>query len=88
METTGVLDRITDGKYGTILAESIGREFVLKIEDLPEGAVEGTWFNLVIENSNLKSLTINHELTKNRKASIESTMARLRKRSGSKFKKK
>ncbi len=88
METTGVLDRITDGKYGTILAESIGREFVLKIEDLPDGAAEGTWFDLIIEQDELKSLTINYELTKNRKASIESTMARLRKRSGSKFKKK
>ena len=88
MKVTGVLDRITDGKFGTILAESIGREFVLKIEDLPDGAAEGTWFDLVIENGELKSLNINQALSESRKVKIESTMERLRKRSGSKFKKK
>ncbi len=87
METNGVLDRITDNKYGTILAEEIGKEFVLNKEDLPAGSKEGTWFNLVIENSELKSLTINQELTAARKVSIEEKMAQLKKRSGSKYKK-
>ena len=88
MKTTGVLDRITDGKYGTILVEEIGSEFVLEKEKLPSGAVEGTWFDLVIENGELKSLKINQALSESRKAKIENTMERLRKRSGSKFKKK
>lgn len=87
METNGVLDRITDNKYGTILAEDIGKEFVLNKEDLPVGSKEGTWFNLVIENDKLKSLTINQELTAARKVSIEEKMAQLKKRSGSKYRK-
>lgn len=88
MKTTGVLDRITNEEYGTILAENIGREFVLKMEDMPVNSREGVWFDLVLEKDELISITINHELTNNRRASIESTMARLRKKSGSKFKKK
>lgn len=87
METNGVLDRITDNKYGTIIAEDIGKEFILNKEELPAGSKEGTWFNLIIENDELKSLTINQELTEERKVTIEEKMARLRKRSGSKFKK-
>lgn len=87
METNGVLDRITDDKYATILVEDLGKEFILNKEELPIGSKEGTWFNLVIENSELKSLTINQELTDSRKISIEEKMARLKKRSGSKYRK-
>lgn len=87
MKTYGVLDRITDGKYGTILAEEIGKEFIVKKDELPKGSLEGTWFNLIIEHGELKSITINQTLTKKRKVRIESTLDRLRKKSGSKYRK-
>lgn len=87
MKTKGVLDRIVDGKYGTILAEEIGKEFVLNIEELPADAKEGDWFDLVIENDQIQNLSINKKLTDERQRSIESKMQKLKKRSGSKFKK-
>lgn len=87
METNGVLDRITNDKYATILVEDLGKEFILNKEELPIGSKEGTWFNLVIKDEKIKSLTINQELTESRKISIEEKMARLKKRSGSKYKK-
>ncbi len=87
MKTEGVLDRIVDGKYGTILAEEIGKEFVLNIEELPAHAKEGDWFDLVIENDQIQNLSINKKLTDERRRSIEGKMKMLQKRSGSKFKK-
>lgn len=87
METNGVLDRITDDKYATILVEDLGKEFILNKEELPIGSKEGTWFNLIIKNEEIKNLTINQELTESRKISIEEKMGRLKKRSGSKYKK-
>lgn len=86
MKTIGVLDRIVDEKHATILAEDIGKEFVLDIKELPEDVLEGDWFDITIENETITNIAINQQITQNKKSSIEDKMARLRKKSGSKFK--
>lgn len=87
MKTQGVLDRITNNQYGTILIEQLNKEFIINKSELPAGAKEGTWFDLVIENEEIKSLSINEELTKVRKQTIEEKLAKLKSRSRSNYKK-
>ena len=87
MKTQGVLDRITDNQYGTILVEDLNKEFILNKSELPADAKDGTWFDLVIENEEIKSLIINQELTELRKQTIEEKLAKLKNRSRSNYKK-
>ncbi len=86
MEAKGVLDRITDNKLATILVEEIGKEFVLDVNELPEGSEEGIWFQLDIENNIIVDIKIDQELTEQREKSIKAKKERLKKKSGSKFK--
>src|SRR5699024_5096785 len=87
MKTQGVLDQITDNQCGTILVEDLNKEFILNKSELPADAKEGTWFDLVIENEEIKSLIINQELTELRKQTIEEKLAKLKNRSRSNYKK-
>ena len=81
----GVLDRIEDGK-AVILVESIGKEFLIDESRLPEGSVEGMWFNLTIVADDIKEISIDHQITESREQQVNEKLNRLRKKkTGSKF---
>src|SRR5699024_4029891 len=103
MKTQGVLDRITDKKYGTILVEDLNKEFILNKSELRADTKEGTWLDLLIdneeikrlifnneltnENEKIKRLIINQEITEISKQTIEEKLAKLKNRSRSNYKK-
>lgn len=87
MKTSGVLDRIVDKKYATILVEEINQQFTVDINELPTNSNEGDWFDLEIVGGKITNIKLNESLTKERRKNIADKMDRLKKRSRSKFKK-
>ncbi|PYZ91941.1 hypothetical protein CR194_17215 [Salipaludibacillus keqinensis] len=89
MNTLGVIDRMEDNQYAVILAETEGKEFVVNRGELPDGAKEGTWLHLILENEKVINMTIDHDKTMAQKTKIKNQLARIKKKSsGSKFKRK
>ncbi|MDV2685183.1 DUF3006 domain-containing protein [Alkalihalophilus lindianensis] len=87
MKVNGVLDRIEDGKYGVILVEEHGKEYVVNKELLPDGVSEGDWLTLLVEEDEVQSVEVDREKTDSVKKKVEAQVKRLRKRSkGSRFK--
>ncbi|GAA0451145.1 DUF3006 domain-containing protein [Alkalibacillus silvisoli] len=85
----GVLDEIVDGQTATILIESTNKTFHISAFDLPEGAREGDWLNVEVEDGEVVQLTINQQKTAEQKQSVKKRVDRLRRGSnGSKFKRK
>ncbi len=82
-----VLDRIEDGKFAVILAESLNKEFVIDVSLLPEGSKEGTWFKITIQDDQIEQITIDEAKTKEKLKTINEKLNLLRqKKSSSKFK--
>ncbi|WP_100398777.1 DUF3006 domain-containing protein [Bacillus sp. FJAT-44742] len=89
METKGVLDRIVDDKYAVILAEDIGKEYVINKEELPQGSSTGDWFVLTIEKEKVTKLSLDREHAQQMSERIRNKMEKVRaKGKGSKFKRK
>ncbi|SES29464.1 DUF3006 domain-containing protein [Salipaludibacillus aurantiacus] len=89
MAVDGFLDRIEDGKFGVILVEDIGKEYMVPKNNLPDGAREGMWLTVTIEDEEVKSIEINRTKTIGLQQKIDSQMERIRKKKkGSKFKRK
>jgi hypothetical protein len=85
----GYLDRIEENKLAIILVEELNREFVIPVEELPEGTQPQTWFDLVIIQDQIISIHMNHEKTASEQEKVSSVLSKLRSKSkGSKFKKK
>jgi len=85
----GYLDRIEDNQHAVILVEENKREYIIPIQQLPEGSSPGTYFDLTIENETITSLKWNEDETISQQQKVNDMMAKLRKKSsGSKFKKK
>ncbi|WP_332629010.1 DUF3006 domain-containing protein [Halalkalibacter flavus] len=74
----GVLDRIVDQQKAVILVESLGKEFIIDLAQLPKASNEGTWFTINLDGSTIQDLKIDHEQTAKSKQSISKKMQQLR----------
>lgn len=84
----GYLDRFEENEYAVILVEELKKEFVLRKEELPEGSTVQTYFDLTIENDEIKSIKLDPGITHTEQQNVKALMAKLRAKSnGSKFKK-
>lgn len=83
----GYFDRVEDGQLAVILVDEIGEEFIIPVNELPEGSAAGTYFDLTIENGEIISIIPDRETTEIEKVKTDDLMAKLRAKSkGSKFK--
>ncbi|MFJ5760342.1 DUF3006 domain-containing protein [Neobacillus sp. NPDC093182] len=84
----GYLDRIEDNQFAVILAEEIKKEFIIPVEDLPEGSKEKSYFEITIENNKITSMKLDGQTTQTEQEKVDDLMTKLRSKSkGSKFKK-
>jgi hypothetical protein len=81
-----VVDRIVDGVTAVLLVEPDDEELDLPADQLPDGAVDGTWVRLDRGTEPPRILGIDHERTEARRADIAERMQRLRQqRRGGRF---
>jgi hypothetical protein len=84
----GYLDRIEDNQFAVILVEEIKKEFVIPVEDLPEGSKKNSYFEMSIENDKISSIKLDEQTTQTEQEKVDDLMTKLRSKSkGSKFKK-
>jgi Protein of unknown function (DUF3006) len=84
----GYLDRIEDNQFAVILAMEIKKEFVIPVEELPEGSKEKSYFEITIENDKITSMKFDEQTTQTEQEKVDDLMSKLRSKSkGSKFKK-
>ncbi|GAA4061274.1 DUF3006 domain-containing protein [Amphibacillus indicireducens] len=89
MKTEAMIDRFTETGQAVLLAETIGREFLIEKNELPEGAERGDYLALELEGDVVLSIELDQEKTIERKSAVQSKLAKLRERSsGSRFKKR
>jgi hypothetical protein len=79
-ESYAVIDRIEDGRHAVLLLEAEGFQIVIPVEELPEGASEGDWLRVVVEDERLVRAQVDSAATKAAKDSIREKMNRLRQR--------
>lgn len=85
----GYFDRVEDGQLAVILVDEMNKEFIISVNELPEGSKVGTYFDLTIVNGEISSIIPDKETTQIEKEKTDDLMAKLRARSkGSKFKRK
>lgn len=84
----GYLDRIEDNQFAVILAEEIKKEFIIPVEDLPEGSKEKSYFEITIKNDKITSMKLDEQTTQTEQEKVDDLLSKLRSKSkGSKFKK-
>jgi type VI protein secretion system component Hcp len=84
----GYLDRIEDNQFAVILAEEIKKEFIIPVENLPEGSKEKSYFEITLENEKIISMKLDEQTTQTEQEKVDDLMTKLRSNSiGSKFKK-
>ncbi|WP_019414768.1 DUF3006 domain-containing protein [Paenisporosarcina sp. TG20] len=87
MTNKGVLDRIEEGKHAVILVDEVGKEFIIQVNDLPEGSKVGMWFDVEIINNDLSKISINMKETTNLNEEITNKVNKLKEKGrGSRFK--
>lgn len=59
----GVLDRFADRNQAVILIEEKNEEWIVPIDQLPEGSQEGTYFKLTQEQGAYQILSIDEKMT-------------------------
>lgn len=84
----GMLDRIEDDSKAVILMEESGREIVVPVSQLPEGSRLHSWFTITLEEEEVVLIEVDEPLTQAKAAHAQNLMQRLRKRSGSRFKRR
>ena len=75
-----VIDRIVDGKTAIILVGEDERQNNYPADKLPEGAREGTWLRVRVENGEIVSMEVNQEETNMVHRRIQAKMDKLRAR--------
>jgi predicted O-methyltransferase YrrM len=80
MKEKAVIDRIVDGQHAVLLVGEDEIERVVPVDQLPPGAVEGAWLQLLIEDGRLVEATLDAEETEGTKQRIDDKMAQLRAR--------
>lgn len=84
----GYLDRIEDYKFAVILVEECNKEFIISKNELPEGSVVNSYFDLTIEKNKIKSIKLSEQTTIIEQKKVDELLSKLRSHSkGSKFKK-
>lgn len=78
MKTVAVIDRFSDQHTAVILVESMGKEFVISQDELPQGAKPHDYLDVDVTGDSLQMIRINHEETTARKNSIQDKLSKLR----------
>ena len=78
-----VVDRVVDHNYAVLLVGSDEREWVVESADLPPGSDEGAWLRIIRDGGcdAPPVLALDHEKTREARASIAAKRALLRQRS-------
>lgn len=79
-ERQAVLDRIVDGEHAVILVGDEETEFVIPASQLPDGATEGKWLRVRIEDGAIVENVVDEEATDAARARIGAKLAALRAR--------
>jgi hypothetical protein len=75
-----VIDRIEDGAWAVLLVGRKQTERILPVEELPEGAVEGTWLRVRIKDDVITKLVVDTAETEKVQRRIRSKVGALRTR--------
>ena len=75
-----VIDRIVDWKTAVILVGEDQRQHHLPADELPEGAREGTWLRVRVEDGKIASIEVDPGETDEVRRRIQEKMDRLRTR--------
>lgn len=85
----GILDRIENGRQAVILIEEEQREIIFPADRLPPGSKVNSWFDIVVENEEITSISLDVETAAAKERQVQSLLKRLRsRRSGSRFKRR
>ena len=85
-EDRAVIDRIVDDTTAVLLIGPEETEKQVRVEDLPEGAAEGDWLILDVDQDPFTIVDIDTELTDARRAAIDDKLDRIRQRqTGNRF---
>jgi len=88
MMTEAMIDRFSDNAQAVILAETIGKEFVVHQSKLPKGAKPGDYLQINISGEDLVAIVLDEAKTNKRKKQVSSKFAQLKQReSKSRFRK-
>ena len=89
MKVEAMIDRFTENDQAVVLAETIGKEFFIEKDELPEGAERGDYFVLELDEDVIVSIEPDEEKTRAQKSAVQSKLAKLRAGTmGSRFRKK
>jgi hypothetical protein len=85
-EDRAVIDRIVDDTTAVLLIGPEETEKQVRVEDLPEGAAEGDWLILDVDQDPFTIVDTDTELTDARRAAIDDKLDRIRQRqTGNRF---
>lgn len=88
-EEIGYIDRIEDERFAVILIDSLGKEFVVNVWDLPETAKEGSYLTITLIDGEISGLVVNQQETETMEKEISEKLQRIKSRSGaSRFKRR
>lgn len=76
----GVLDRFEDNNKAVILIEEQHDEWIVPIEELPQGSQVNTWFTLKKTGNQYHILSIDKDTTEKQKENASDLMNKLRAR--------
>jgi len=89
IKVEAMIDRFSDQETAVLLAEQIGKEFIVKKDQLPKGAKREDYLVLEVEGDKILSIDLDFKKTKDRKDSVQSKLDRLRQgQTQSRFKRK
>jgi predicted methyltransferase MtxX (methanogen marker protein 4) len=80
IEEKAVIDRIVDGRYAVLLIGDAEEEKVILAENLPSGAVPGTWLRAQFRGGELLQSSIDADETETVKVRVATKMELLRQR--------
>lgn len=88
-EVTGYVDRIEDGRFAVLLVDSLGKEFIVDISELPEGVSEGLYVKIILTDGEIREITAESEKTEAMEQKIADQLQRIKSKSSrSRFKRR
>lgn len=85
----GYVDRIEEERFAVVLVESLGKEFVVDVSELPEIAEEGSYLTVTLMNGEVCGLALNQQETESMEQEIEKKLQRIKSKSNtSRFKRR
>jgi len=79
-----VIDRIEDGKHAVLIVGDEEEQKIIPVNELPDGAREGTWLKVKFNGDAITYIAIDHEETAKRRERINSKMNKLKERRSNK----